>query len=48
MVDVLIDMDLPRYVNLRKEWLNRRSNLLNNDALISSTENVIKFACDLL
>ncbi len=48
VVDVLIDMDLPRYVNLRKEWQNRRSNLLNNDALISSTENVIKFACELL
>lgn len=48
VVDVLIDMDLPRYVNLRKEWQNRRSNLLSNDALISSTENVIKFACELL
>ncbi len=47
-VDVLIDMELPRYANLRKEWPNRRSNLLNYDALISSTENVIKFACELL
>ena len=48
VVDVLIDMDLPRYVNLRKEWVNCRRTLLNNNALISSTENVIKFACELL
>lgn len=48
VVDVLIDMDLPRYVNLRKEWQSLRSNLLSNDALISSTDNVIKFACELL
>ncbi len=47
-VDVLIDMDLPRYVNLRREWQSRRSNLLDNDALLSSTQNVINFACDLL
>lgn len=48
VVDVLIDMELPRYVNLRKEWQNRRCNLLSNDALVSSTETVIKFACELL
>lgn len=48
VVDVLIDMDLPRYVNLRSEWQDRRSNLLNHDILCSSVECVMKFAAELL
>lgn len=48
VVDVLIDMDLPRYVNLKKEWADRRNNILNNDSLVSDEETVIKFASCLL
>lgn len=48
VVDLLIDMDSPRYTNLRSEWASRRCTLLDNDALVSSTDNVVHFAAELL
>lgn len=48
VVDLLIDMDSPRYYNLKQEWTDRRSNLLDNDALVSSVDVVVRFAAELL
>ena len=48
VVDVLIDIAEDRYRNLQSEWSARRSDLLNNDKLISSTEVVEDFAANLL
>lgn len=48
VVDILIDMEFSRYINLSKEWKNRRSSLLSDDRLVSNVENVRKFAAELL
>ncbi len=48
VVDILIDMEFPRYINLGKEWKNRRSSLLSNDKLVSSIDNVRRFAEEIL
>lgn len=48
VIDVLIDMESPRYVNLKSEWADRRSNILNDNNLISSEENVERFASEIL
>lgn len=48
VVDVLIDIAEDRYRNLQSEWSARRSDLLNNDKLISSVETVEDFAAKLL
>ena len=48
VVDILIEMDTSRFNNLRQEWTSRRSELLNNDKLVSSTEVVEAFAAEIL
>lgn len=48
VVDTLIDIESPRYVNLQSEWASRRADLLNNNALVSNIECVQRFAAELL
>lgn len=48
VVDVLIDMESPRYINLNKEWISRRASLLDNNALVSDPAIVERFAASLL
>lgn len=48
VVDILIEMDTSRFNNLRQEWPARRSELLNNDKLVSSVEVVEAFAAEIL
>lgn len=47
VVDILIDMELPRYINLSREWADRRSTILNNDILASSEEAVMRLIAGL-
>lgn len=48
VVDTLIDIESPRYVNLQSEWASRRADLLNNNALVSNIECVQRLAAELL
>lgn len=48
VLDVLIDMEEPRYINLRNEWQARRKELLDNDKLVSDSEYVINFTAEIL
>lgn len=48
VVDILIDMDVSRFNNLKGEWKSRRSSLLDNDALVDSVARVERLAAALL
>lgn len=48
VVDILMDMDVSRFNNLKGEWKSRRAGLLNNDALLDSVERVERLAAALL
>lgn len=48
VVDILMDMDVSRFNNLKGEWKSRRAGLLNNDALLDSVERVERLASALL
>lgn len=48
VVEVLIDMELPRYINLKNEWESIRRNILNSDVLASGEDKVLNLAAALL
>lgn len=48
VVDILIEMEHARYINLKSEWSISRCNLLNNDVLVSDVRCVQRFAAELL
>lgn len=48
VMDVLIDMEEMRYINLKREWKMRRGSILNNDVLAADEEALMKLAEELL